>query len=299
MLKMNLKNEYLLIMGMTLFTLIIVLFSGFFRVILGLPYVLIVPGYLLTVILFPKTDDLEDFARITLSVGLSIVIVPLIGLLHNYLSLVIDLLPLMFSLTLFNIVLMVMSWFKRKKIPDDERFELYADFDIAKWIKKIKENKVIYLAMLITGLSIIVTLIFMLSFPKNIVNFTEFYITRQDGTAAHYSEPIQPGDYVNVNVIIVCNENQTINYRLEIKADGELIQSVDLITLDHLEKWENTVSFKTEKPNEALKIEFLLYTDQNIEIYRQLKLWLRVTETDSETVYLITEEGEINESSIN
>lgn len=291
--KINLKNEYLFITVIIVFTLIMVFFNGFFRIILGLPYVLIVPGYLLTVVLFPKTDHLEDFARITLSVGLSIIIVPLIGLLHNYLSLAVDLLPLMFTLTVFNIALIVLGWFIRKKIPDDERFELTAEFDCSELIKKFKENTVIYTAMLITGLSIIAVLIFVISFPKDSVNFTEFYITEQDGTAADYTEQVQSGEYIKVNVIIISNENKTIKYRLEIKADGELIQSADQITLDYLEKWENTVSFKIDKPNDASKIDFLLYTDQNITPYRQLQLWIKVTETDSETVYqIITEEGE-------
>jgi uncharacterized membrane protein len=80
------------------------LFSGVFRILLGLPYVLFVPGYLLTTVLFPKNDNLESLIRIVLSVGLSIIIVPLIGLLHNYLLWPIDLFPMMLSLSFLNLI---------------------------------------------------------------------------------------------------------------------------------------------------------------------------------------------------
>ena len=61
--------------------------DGTIRVILGLPFILFIPGYILIFALFPcrKTDQgIDIIERIALSFGLSIAVVPLIGLGLNY-----------------------------------------------------------------------------------------------------------------------------------------------------------------------------------------------------------------------
>jgi len=55
-----------------------------FRIILGLPMVLFFPGYTLISALFPRKDSLSGVERLALSFGLSIAVVPLIGLILNY-----------------------------------------------------------------------------------------------------------------------------------------------------------------------------------------------------------------------
>src|SRR3972149_42796 len=54
------------------------------RIILGLPFVLFFPGYALMAALFPRKDDIDPIERVALSLGLSIAVVPLIGLALNY-----------------------------------------------------------------------------------------------------------------------------------------------------------------------------------------------------------------------
>ena len=51
------------------------------RVGLGIPAVLCVPGYALTVFLYPRGRDLDAFERIALTVGLSVAQIPLVVLL--------------------------------------------------------------------------------------------------------------------------------------------------------------------------------------------------------------------------
>jgi len=63
-----------------LFVLIPPLNESPIRIILGLPLVLFLPGYSLIATLFPRKDDLDGIERVALSFGLSIAIVPLLGL---------------------------------------------------------------------------------------------------------------------------------------------------------------------------------------------------------------------------
>ena len=56
------------------------------RIIIGLPFILFIPGYILVFALFPTKKSVDIIERIALSFGLSIAIVPLIGLGLNYKS---------------------------------------------------------------------------------------------------------------------------------------------------------------------------------------------------------------------
>src|SRR5712692_10898639 len=54
------------------------------RVVLGLPLVLFFPGYVLIAALYPRRNDLDGIERVALSLGLSLAVVPLIGLVLKY-----------------------------------------------------------------------------------------------------------------------------------------------------------------------------------------------------------------------
>jgi uncharacterized membrane protein len=228
-------------------------------------------------VLFPKKDEPGGLARIALSIGLSIIIVPLIGLVLNYLSWGVKLLPMMLSLIFFDILLIFLSWYRRTKLPEEQRFALTLNIDFIKWSDKTKGTKVIHTALLITGFLLIVTLVFILSSPKTGKNFTEFYITGLDDVTAGYPEQLQAGENGTVKAVIINNEKQKTRYRIEIWVDGDIIQTISPIYLENLEKWERTVLFKAEKLNDTVKVDFLLFRDgQDMKPYRQLRLWAEI-----------------------
>src|SRR3989304_2036405 len=73
------------------------------RIVFGLPFVLFLPGYALIAALFPRKDDLDGIERIALSFGLSIAVVPLIGLALNYTPFGIRLVPIAIALSVFTV----------------------------------------------------------------------------------------------------------------------------------------------------------------------------------------------------
>lgn len=73
------------------------------RWILGSAFVLFIPGYVTVETLFPKGRELNGIERFALSVGLSLILVMLIGLLLNYTPWGIRLTPIVISLTIFTI----------------------------------------------------------------------------------------------------------------------------------------------------------------------------------------------------
>jgi uncharacterized membrane protein len=92
------------------------------RVILGLPLVLFLPGYVLIATPFPRKGDLNVIERIAFSFGLRVAITPLFGLGLNYTPFGIRLTPILIVLLVFTIALAISAWARRSGIPDEDRF---------------------------------------------------------------------------------------------------------------------------------------------------------------------------------
>jgi len=83
------------------------------RYLCGALLVLYVPGFTLIEALYPKADELERLERFGLSVGLSIALVPLVGLVLNYTPWGIRLDPSLMSLILLVLVLGFMGVYRK------------------------------------------------------------------------------------------------------------------------------------------------------------------------------------------
>ena len=78
----------------------------YIRYILGSIFILFLPGYSLIKTLFP-TREIDDIERTALSIGTSLAIVPLVGLLLNYTSWGIRLTPITLSILLLTALLAI------------------------------------------------------------------------------------------------------------------------------------------------------------------------------------------------
>ena len=77
----------------------------YLRYVLGSVFVLYLPGASLIELLYPKGEDLTQLERLALSIGLSLAIVPLVGLVLNYTPWGIRLNPIVISLTFLTLAL--------------------------------------------------------------------------------------------------------------------------------------------------------------------------------------------------
>jgi len=81
----------------------------YLRYALGSIFVLYLPGYSLIEALYPKKEDLEGLERLTLSIGLSLALVPLVGLMLNYTPWGIRLEPILISLAILTFMLALLA----------------------------------------------------------------------------------------------------------------------------------------------------------------------------------------------
>jgi Protein of unknown function (DUF1616) len=81
----------------------------YLRYVFGGLLVLFLPGYSLVEALYAKKQELEGLTRIALSIGLSLALVPLTGLVLNYTPFGIRLLPVTVSLVMLTVVFLLLA----------------------------------------------------------------------------------------------------------------------------------------------------------------------------------------------
>lgn len=260
------------------------------RVVLGLPLVLFLPGYALIAALFPRKDDLDSIERIALSFGLSIAVVPLLGLALNYTPFGIRLSPVLTVLSVFTISLAVVAYVRRGPLTEDDRFFVdfpgaFASLKESVTAAETKIDKILSVILIIAIVLAIAMVVYVIVTPKQGEKFTEFYILGPGGNASGYPTELKVGEAGEVIIGVVNHEYDTTTYQLEMKLAGERI-SEERIALLHNETWERLFTFQALKAGEDQKLDFLLYkipfnttvTGEPLpgEEYRSLHLWVDV-----------------------
>lgn len=80
----------------------------YLRYVFGGLLILFTPGYSLIELLYPK-KELDDLTKVALSIGLSLALVPLVGLMLNYTPFGIRLFPVAFSLAGLTVILQLLA----------------------------------------------------------------------------------------------------------------------------------------------------------------------------------------------
>jgi uncharacterized membrane protein len=220
---MTKKNSYpldillCLLTSLLLLPLVFLNIDSTFRLILGLPFLLFIPGYVLVFALFParKTDrGIDVLERIVLSFGLSIAVVPLIGLLLNYTPWGIRLEPIMSSLLLFIISIGLFGIYRWRKTDPEERFTLPQKITLPKQENPV--DRALTIILIIAIIVVIASLIYVITLPKNGETFTEFYLLGPTGTAEGYPRNLTINEEAAVIIGVANHEQRLINYTIEI-----------------------------------------------------------------------------------
>ncbi|MBN1235721.1 MAG: DUF1616 domain-containing protein [Methanotrichaceae archaeon] len=273
------------------------------RIPLGLLMVLFVPGYSLIAALFPKKADLEGIERTALSFGLSIAVVPLIGLGLNYTPWGIRLTPVVISLAIFTITMAAAARWRRMNLPAEERFSIHFCETISSWKAEIQEDdksrldKALTIILILTIFLSIAALVYVVVTPKQGEKFTEFYILGQGGKAYDYPTSVQAGNGSTLIVGVVNHEYAPVNYTVSISLNNTPVNNTIIkdnfregfklvypvmsmnLTLPHNETWEKPVTYILNQTGDSQKLEFLLYKEGNFTSpYRDLHLWVNVSQ---------------------
>jgi len=245
------------------------------RIVLGLPFVLFFPGYALIAALYPRKQDLDGIERLALSLGLSLAVVPLIGLVLNYTPWGIRLTPIVVSLTLFIAACALAAARQRGRLSPAERFPA----DVRPVIAALRA----WPWGAIAASAAVMALVLFLGFHFGVLGgskvgepFTEFYVLGPGGKAEGYPKRVFVGQPAQVILGVVNREGREARYAISIRAGGDTLQRLGPILLRDGQTWEAPVTFALRRAGKRVKVEFLLQKDADPAPYRSLHLWVEV-----------------------
>jgi uncharacterized membrane protein len=305
------------------------------RVVLGLPFVLFVPGYAFVAALFPEAsttpaaaaqrdaakpvsdepgdaDDggIDGIERVALSFGLSIAIVPLIGLVLNFTPWGIRLVPIVVALNGFIIVATVVAARRRWELPPETRFTVPYD----EWLTTTRAE--LFEPDTTTDLALNILLVasvllatasvgYAVAVPQQGETFTEFYLLTEadDGelVADDYPTEFVAGEPQSLVVGIGNHERQPVTYTVIVE-----IQRVDIVNNDTVvrdaqqlrrfqprveanETWTRSHTVAPQLTGDRLRLQYLLYRGtpdtpvNRSAAYRELHLWVNVSTSAAST----------------
>ncbi len=283
-----------------------ILSDSFLRIIFGVPLILFIPGYALIAALFPGAKDIDGIERVALSFGLSIAIVPLIGLALNYTPWGIRLDPIVVCLSILTLWLCVIAQYRRALLAKEDRFVVP--------VERIRQNlaaeffpgnaprldRVLSFILLIAIVAAVVTTVYVIVVPKEGEKFTEFFVLGEKQKAADYPTRLAVGDNGSLFIGVGNHEYRNINYTVETylvnmsfdeRTNTSTLQKMDRVSRFTVPASHNqtviTPYIFAPKSTGYNRIEFLLFNetvpdeqltgmDRINRSYRDLHLWITV-----------------------
>lgn len=293
------------------------------RLLIGFLAVLFAPGYALVSALFPRRrtghgvfpdfddgrfPDVEDVTiveRLLLAVGLSVCLVPLIGLAIHFSPWAIRPTTLLGFVGSTTVTLSVIGAARRFLVPRDVRFTpRYAGFaaDAGRRLGVVGDQS--YLSvLLVIGLLVAAGGIgFAVIDSERGEQFTELSLTTEDpatneSVAGGYPEVIPLGESDSVQVGITNDEGETMDYTLVIylqsfEESGEVRETVRLdsesVTVADGERIVLEPEIRPTIAGEDLKLSYHLYTGTppggsapSDDSYRNAHIWIDVPRTET------------------
>ncbi|WP_135855113.1 DUF1616 domain-containing protein [Halorussus salinus] len=222
----HLPADLAAVVGTVLLTVLAVLTPGLnqtpLRIVVGLPFVLFVPGYAFIAALFPeaatptaaesasdnqaeeKEDDVGDASRLSLaaiqdrgsidgiervalSFGTSIAIVPLLGLILNFTPWGIRLVPIIITVSGFTLLATAIAARRRLQLPAEGRFRVPYNEWLATARTELIEpdtrtDLVLNVLLVASVLLAAASVTYAVAVPKQGESFTEFYVLTENET---------------------------------------------------------------------------------------------------------------------
>lgn len=261
--KIQIRNELLIISGLVLLYVVLFPFlsSLALGLIMGTPIVIFLPGYVIIAALFPRQHQLGGLERIGLSLGTSIVLSPLIGVLYHFTPMGIQAYPILLTLAALILGGCAFTWRQRRRLPEEERFVIAFNIGFIDWRQNSPVDKALSVVLAASIIGAIGVAGYSLTQPITKEKFSELGILGLEGKAVDYPREVIVGEEVRVIVEIANQELEEESYHLEIWIGGKKNGEVGPLVLAQGERWQQKVSFTPNQRGENQKVEFLLFKD--------------------------------------
>lgn len=238
---------------------------------------LFAPGYALTAALFPR-NPLGALARLTFSIGLSVALLPIIGLVLNVTPWGIRLYSTLIGVSVFTLFSSATAWYRRRHLPVEEKAVMSFNVNLGQWAKWKPVDRLLSVVLVLAVLGATGVIVYNVLNPRSQEYFTEFYMLGITGKAESYVRDVTVNKPVDVTMGVISHENAQNIYRIRITIDGEQVDEAGPIALAPGEKWESNIEFTSTKVGDNQKVEFYLYRNEETAPYLDtpLRLWVNV-----------------------
>lgn len=324
------------VVGITLLTILVatvpVIRETPLRIGFGLLFVLFVPGYALVAALFPEaggspgtkqTADVDRTAdeagidgieRTALSFGLSIAVVPLIGIVLNFTPWGIRLVPILLSIGGFTVIAAIVAAVRRWELPPEEQFTVpYREWAGATRTElfgpETRADAILNVLLVCALLLATSSVAYAVAVPQQGESFSEFYLLTENDegelVADEYPTEFVADEPQPLIVGIGNQEHETTEYSVVVqlqeveRTGGENTTEGGVTVLDrerldtfetqleHNETWQHQHEIAPQTTGDELRLVYLLYTGDVPETptkdnaYRSTHLWISVAESES------------------
>jgi uncharacterized membrane protein len=247
------------------------------RVALGLLFVLFFPGYVLVSALYPRREQLRGVERIALGLGLSLALVPLLGLALNFTPWGIRLTPIVVTLSLWTLAIAAVAWTQRRHVTPEERFDIPWDA-ITAWVRKPRRftDLAAGFALTLAALAVIGAVAWKVQQPVPGESFTEFYVLGAQKMLQDYPTNLRIGEAQDYNVGIINHEKEPVTYVIRAFLGNAEVGSLGPLDLGDGATWEGRINVTPTTAGDREKLELRLYRDSANEPYRTLHLFVNV-----------------------
>ena len=258
--------------------------------------VFLIPGFLFVAAAFPQDSAMRWVERLALSLGLSIVILPLLGLLLSF-TWGITLTTVVLSVLVFAAGTGTIAYGRRMALPPPERLSLTISIEFPGWNDLSPIDRGLIVGLVTSVLVSATVLGVVISLPRPGDRFTAFGILGPEGRISNYPTDLNTSEEGTVIIEVLNHEFETVGFQLKVDLVGvatvwnetsSLNETVEVnrttltwfkMTLDHDTVWNRSYSFTIEAPG-SWKLQLLLFKDGDMAApYRSVHLFVTVRST--------------------
>ena len=250
-----------------------------------------------------EQEGIDGIERIALSFGLSIAVVPLIGLLLNFTPWGIRLAPIVVSVSGFTLLCVAIAARRRDELPTEEQFQV----PYQRWVSDARGemfdpddqlDATLNIVLAVSVLLAVGSVGYAVAVPPQGEQFSEFYLLTEqsDGerVADDYPQEITIDERPELIVGIGNQEYEQLNYTVVVQLQTVTTEGnttiveerteIDRFTASvaHNETHHERHTLVPTRTGEDLRVQYLLYTDDvpatptAETAYRELHLWMDI-----------------------
>jgi uncharacterized membrane protein len=260
----------------------------------GLLLVIFCPGYVTSSVLFPDNQGLDWIERLAISLGLSVVVVPALGLLLWTSGLGLRLVPILAFLAAYTNGAGLVALARRQRLPIDRRLSFTLEFGKQLFARQALLDKALTLATVASLLLAIGVLAYVTVIPRPADHFTEFYLTGAPGDTYESPTRLNASQPALISLWLVNHEGSITAYQVRVDLVGLRTvfnttsgtnQTSETnrttlgwlnITVEQDHNWTEAYEF-TISTSGLWKVHFVLYKEGDLTTpYRELGLFVLI-----------------------